>query len=142
MSDTKNISTVKGFLEAQYAGDFDKAFGEFAHPDFRWVVSTANNDQLRNSIPWAGYQHDGKEGYITLTNLLFSEFEALEFTPSKFTDAGSTVFVEGQFVFRHRETLKLAVSDFISRFDMRDGRIAGGQFYENTAAVAEARTPT
>lgn len=139
MTDTANIKAVKSFLEAQYQGDFDTAFGSYAHPDFTWVVSTAANDDLRASIPWAGYEHKGKEGYIRLTTLLFSEFEPLEFTPQKFTDAGDSVYVEGRFVFRHRETAKIAVSDFISRFDMRDGRIAGGQFYENTAAIAEAR---
>ena len=139
MTDTANVQAVRGFLAAQYEGDFDKAFGEFAQPDFKWVVSTAGNDDLRAAIPWAGYEHNGKEGYIRLTTLLFSEFEPLEFTPSKFTDAGESVFVEGRFVFRHRKTAKIAVSDFISRFDMRDGRVAGGQFYENTAGVAEAR---
>ena len=142
MTDSQNITAVKSFLEAQYAGDFDKAFGDFAQPDFTWIVSTAASDELRAAIPWAGYEHHGKEGYIRLTNLLFSEFEALEFRPKTFTDAGQSVFVEGRFVFRHRETAKLAVSDFLARFDMRDGRISGGQFYENTAAVAAARQPS
>ncbi|MEO1658441.1 MAG: nuclear transport factor 2 family protein [Pseudomonadota bacterium] len=139
MTDTANITAVKGFLEAQYAGDFDRAFGAFAQPDFNWVVGTASNDDLRSQIPWAGHEHKGKEGYIRLTTQLFSEFESLEFAPSRFTDIGGSVFVEGHFVFRHRETTKLAVSDFIARFDMRDERIVGGQFYENTAGVAAAR---
>ena len=139
MTDSPNIQSVRGFLDTQYEGDFETAFRDFAQPDFRWVVSTADSDDLRALIPWAGYEHKGKEGYIRLINCLFSEFEPLEFNPSRYTDAGDTVFVEGRFVFRHRETAKIAVSDFISRFDMRDGRIAGGQFYENTAAVAEAR---
>lgn len=139
MTDTTNIKAVKGFLDAQYDGDFDKAFGDFAHPHFKWIVSTAANDELRAAIPWAGYEHKGKEGYIRLTTLLFSEFEALEFHPATFTDTGDAVYVEGRFVFRHRETTKIAISDFIARFDMRDGRVAGGQFYENTAAVAAAR---
>ena len=139
MTDSLSIETVRGFLNAQYAGDFETAFRDFAQPDFRWIVSTADSDDLRAVIPWAGYEHKGKDGYIRLTNCLFSEFEPLEFDVSGFTDAGEKVFVEGRFVFRHRETAKIAVSDFISRFDMRDGRITGGQFYENTAAVAEAR---
>lgn len=139
MTDTKNIAAVKGFLGAQYEGDFDTAFANYAQPEFRWIVGTAENEDLRASIPWAGYEHAGKEGYIKLTTLLFSEFEALEFDAQKYTDAGDSVFVEGRFVFRHRETAKIAVSDFIARFDMRDARITGGQFYENTAGVADAR---
>ncbi|NIA72095.1 SnoaL-like domain-containing protein [Pelagibius litoralis] len=142
MTDTPNIHAVKGFLEAQYAGDFDKAFAEFAQPDFQWIVSTGENEDLRGSIPWAGYVHKGKEGYVRLTSLLFSEFEALEFNSARFTDAADRVFVEGRFVFRHRETAKIAVSDFLARFDMCDGRITGGQFYENTAGVADARKAT
>ncbi|MEM8795414.1 MAG: ketosteroid isomerase, partial [Pseudomonadota bacterium] len=112
MTGTTNITAVKGFLDAQYAGDFDKAFGEFAHAHFKWVVGTAANDELRAAIPWAGYEHKGKEGYIRLTTLLFSEYEPLEFNPSKFSDTNDTVYVEGRFVFRHRETTKVAISDF------------------------------
>ncbi|TCU38632.1 hypothetical protein EV129_104236 [Rhizobium azibense] len=55
------------------------------------------------------------------------------------TDAGNQVFVEGHFRLQHRETARIADSDFLARFEMRDGRIASGQIYENTAAVAEAR---
>ena len=74
-----------------------------------------------------------------MTTLLFSEFEALEFEPKRYSDAGECVFVEGHFTFRHRQTGKIADSYWIARFDMRDGLIAGGQFYENTAGVALAR---
>lgn len=139
MNNTTNISAVKGFLDAQYRGDFDTAFRDFVHTDFSWIVSTADNDNLRSAIPWAGYQHNGKEGYIQLTTQLFPEFEPLEFDVKTFTDTGDRVFAEGRFVFRHRKTEKIAVSDFISRFDMQEGRILGGQFYENTEAVAAAR---
>ena len=139
MSETANVETVRAFLEAQYDGSFEMGFTSFAHPEFTWIVSTKNNDDLRKAIPWAGYVHKGKEGYIRLVSQLFSEFEALEFTPSRFTDTGDHVFVEGRFVFRHRQTCKTATSDFVARFDMRESRIVGGQFYENTAGVAEAR---
>ena len=139
MPEQNNIAAVKGFLAAQYAGDFDTAFGDFAHADFTWIVGAANSETLRAAIPWAGYEHHGKEGYITLTTLLFSEFEALDFATRTFTDTGEAVYVEGRFVFRHRETAKIAESDFMARFDMRDHRVSGGQFYEDTAAVASAR---
>ncbi|TIV08771.1 MAG: ketosteroid isomerase, partial [Mesorhizobium sp.] len=56
-----------------------------------------------------------------------------------FTDAGNQVFVEGHFRLRHRETAKIAESDFLVRLEMRNGRIVMGQMYENTAAIAEAR---
>lgn len=139
MPTSKNIQTVQKFLEAQYAGDFDLAFQAYAQPNFQWIVSSNNNESLRAAIPWAGYTHQGKEGYIRLVTLLFSEFEALEFEPGRYTDADDRVFVEGHFIFRHRTTGKIADSDWVARFDMQDHRITGGQFYENTAAVADAR---
>lgn len=139
MTTLNNTQIVQKFFEAQYAGDFDVAFQSYAQPNFLWVVSSRQNEALRTSIPWAGYTHQGKEGYIRLVTLLFSEFEALEFEPRHYTDAGDRVFVEGHFIFRHRQTGKIADSDWIARFDMQAGRIAGGQFYENTAGVAEAR---
>ena len=80
-----------------------------------------------------------REGYVGLTAMLFSEFEALSFEARRYVDAGEVVFVEGHFNFRHRRTGRIADSDWLARFDLRDGRIAGGQFYENTHAVAAAR---
>ena len=139
-NETPNVLAVQNFLKAQYEGDFDLAFGSYANADkFTWVVGTANNEELREMIPWAGYMHRGKQGYIDLVTQLFGEFESLEFTPSSFVDTGSAVYVEGRFVFKHKVTQKHAVSDFLSKFNMEDNRIIGGQFYENTAAVAEAR---
>ena len=137
-----NVETVQKFFEAQYAGEFDHAFQTYAHPNFQWVVSSGNNEELRSAIPWAGYTHQGKDGYVRLVTLLFSEFEALEFEPDRYTDAGDRVFVEGHFTFRHRQTGKIADSDWIARFNMESGRITGGQFYENTAGVAAARQAT
>lgn len=138
MSDNK-IEIVQKFLEAQYAGDFDTAFDNYALPEFTWIVSSANNDHLKALIPWAGYEHQGKEGYINLTKMLFGEFESLTFEPQHFTDASDRVYVEGHFTFRHRETGKIADSDFIALFRFQEGKISGGQFYENTADVAAAR---
>lgn len=134
-----NAEVVRSFFSATYAGDFDKAFRDHARPEFTWIVGSADNGELRQAIPWAGQTHVGQEGYLQLTNFLFSEFEPLTFEARRYTEAGSAVFVEGHFTFRHRETGKVADSDWIARFDMKDGRIAGGQFYENTAAIAAAR---
>lgn len=139
MTDTPNIAAAKKFFEAQYSGDFETAFRNYVQPDFTFVVASGDNDALRAVIPWAGYAHNGRAGYEHLTNLLFSEYEPFEFDTHRFSDTGDQVFVEGHFLFRHRETGRLADSDFIARFEMRDGKIAGGQFYENTWAVAEAR---
>ena len=139
MKTLTNTQIVQDFLAAQYAGEFDRAFKDYAHPNFQWIVGSENNEALRAVIPWAGYTHQGKDGYIRLTTLLFSEFEALNFEPQHYTDAGDRVYVEGHFTFRHLKTGKIADSDWIARFDLKGDRISGGQFYENTAGVAQAR---
>jgi uncharacterized protein len=102
-------------------------------------VGSANNAELQAVIPWAGHELSGKDGYLRLTELLFSEFEPIVFRAVRYTDAGAMVFVEGHFTFRHRHTGKIADSDWIARFDMKNHRIVGGQFFENTAAIAAAR---
>ncbi|GGE55103.1 hypothetical protein GCM10007276_35120 [Agaricicola taiwanensis] len=135
----QNAAAVKGFFAAQSGGDLDEAFGDYIHPDFRFAVSCVCNDELRAVIPWAGYEHKGREGYQRLTTHLFSEYEILAYETTRVTDTGGQVFVEGHFRLRHRETARIADSDFLVRFEMRNGKIVSGQMYENTAAVAAAR---
>lgn len=137
---TQNTDVVRRFFEAtQYAGDFDRAFGEHVNPEFTWAVGMIDNAELTAAIPWAGRRLAGAEGYKTLTCELFGEFEPLVFDARRFSDVRDAVYVEGYFKFRHRRTGKIAEADFCARFDMRDERISGGQFYENTHAVATAR---
>jgi uncharacterized protein len=135
-----NAETVRLFFDAVYAGDHERAFSDYAHEDYQFIVGSADNPDLQSAIPWAGHIHIGKQGYAELTRQLFSEFEPLSFETSSYAGAGDRVFVEGHFRFRHRDTGRIADSDWLARFDIRDGRIAGGQFYENTFAVAKART--
>lgn len=139
MKHLSNTEKVAKFFELQYRGDFDTAFREYADPDFCWIVSSADNEELRAAIPWAGYEHEGKEGYINLTSQLFDEFDAIAFEPRHYLDGGDRVLVEGHFRFKHKQTGKIADSDWIARFDIKNGKIAGGQFFENTYAVAAAR---
>lgn len=136
---TQNTDAVKHFFEAQYSGNYDKAFNNYANPEFTWAVGMGSNSELTAAIPWAGRRLAGAEGYKTLTGELFGEFEPLVFDAKRYDDVGDVVYVEGYFKFRHRKTGKIAEADWLARFNMRDGRISGGQFYENTYAVAAAR---
>lgn len=135
----QNIATVKSFLNLQYEGKIEEAFETHASSEFTWVVSTGANKELNDVIPWAGVKWKGLEGYKKLTSLLFGEFEPLEFSPTDFHAVENFVFMVGHFTFKHRITGKIAKSDFLGLFRMKDGKIQGGQFYENTYAVAEAR---
>lgn len=134
-----NSEAVRQFLQLQYEGKIDEAFSGYALEGFTWTVGSKNNQALADAIPWAGYEHKGLNGYTDLVTLLFGEYEPLVFDVEHYYDVENTVFAVGHFQFRHRETGKVADSDFIGRFDMKEGKIAGGQFYENTYAVAAGR---
>ncbi len=135
---TDNSRVVSMFFERQYAGDYDGAFA-LATSDFQWVVSSKDDAALNAAIPWAGKRFDGQAGYEALMAQLFGEYDVELFETGHYTDGGDRVLVEGHFRFRHKETGRIAQSDFIARFDMRDGKIASGQFFENTYAVALGR---
>jgi ketosteroid isomerase-like protein len=140
MQTSSNTETVRRFLEAIYAGDYQRAFSDYAHNDYRFAVGSTEDGDLRAAIPWAGHVHVGQSGYAELMRQLFSEFEPLSFEARSYVEADDKVFVEGHFRFRHRTTGRIADSDWLTRFDIKDGRITGGQFYENTYAVAKARS--
>ncbi|MEO1050737.1 MAG: nuclear transport factor 2 family protein [Bacteroidota bacterium] len=134
-----NIETVQGFLDLQYQGKIDEAFASHADKNFSWIVGSRANEELTKAIPWAGYNHKGLEGYKTLVSLLFGEYDAEVFEVHQYHEVNDQVFAVGHFRFKHKETGKIADSDFIGRFEMKQGKIAGGQFYENTHAVAAGR---
>jgi ketosteroid isomerase-like protein len=46
--------------------------------------------------------------------------------------------VFGQFQFRAKSTGKLMETDWVVRLTMQDSKIARGQFFENTFAIANA----
>ena len=131
---------VREFFRLQYEGDYDQAFARFGAPCFTVVTASDENPDLTAAIPWAGYRHEGKEGYAALNHALFGEFAVEQFEPQHVSDAGERIFVEGRFRFRHKTTGRVADSDFCCRFTLNEsGRIAAVQFYENTHAVAMAR---
>ena len=101
----------------------------------------SDSPELTAAIPWAGRRLQGAAGYKELTGQFFGKYEPLEFDARRFHDAGEVVFAEGHFRFRHRGTGRIAEAEFAMRFDMRDGRISGGQIYKNTYGVAAARKP-
>ena len=141
MTELTGIPMVKEFFRLQYEGDYEQAFRRFGGDGFVVVTSSDENKELIAAIPWAGYRHDGKEGYAELNGALFGEFDVEQFEPQHFSDAGERIFVEGHFRFRHKATGKIADSDFCCRFIVEDDKITAVQFYENTYGVAEARRP-
>ncbi|GAB3434950.1 nuclear transport factor 2 family protein [Flindersiella endophytica] len=134
---TDNASLIRTFYDHVYSGEIEDILA-MLHDDFTWLIGT-NSEELAAAIPWAGRVLRGSKGFLEMVDGLFGEFETVEFQARDFVTAGDDVFVEGMFVFRHKETGKTAVSDWLARFRVADGKILGGQFFENTYAVAAAR---
>ena len=135
--DENNADLVRHFYEHIYAGDINAAV-DMLHDDFTWLVAT-ENAALTAAVPWAGRTLRGREGFLELATMLFGEFESLEFQAKEFHAIGDQVFVFGHFSFRHQASGRLAVSDWAARFAVADGKILGGQFFEDTYSVAVAR---
>ena len=135
---TNNESIARAFYDHVYAGEVDAVLAMLSD-DFTWLVGVESDD-LTAAIPWAGRILRGRDGFAELNTTLFGEFEVLEFEAREFHPAGDHVFVEGHFRFRHKTTGKTAASDWLARFDITGGQIQGGHFFENTYAVAAARS--
>lgn len=133
-----NTAIARGFFAAFFEGDFDRLFADYAEPDLKWVVTMADDPELRAVVPWSGREHVGHRGLVELQAQLLAAFEPVSFEPTRFTDAGDRVFVEGTFRLRHRMTDKIADSDWVARLDFENGRVSSGQFFENSYAVAAA----
>jgi uncharacterized protein len=134
----RNVALVRRFYERVYAGDIDAVLA-MLHKDFTWIVGT-ESPALATAIPWAGRLLRGREGFLELVTTLFGEFESQEFEAQEFHPVGGHVFVQGRFEFRHYKTGKSAAGDWLARFDISGDEILGGQFFENTFAVAAARS--
>lgn len=134
-----NKEIVKSFFGLMHQGEFEKAFNNYAATDLEWIVAMANSPDLTAAIPWDGVVHKGFVGFKKLNESLFGEFEGLAFQLEDSFAEGDTVVGFGHLRFKHKETQKVAESDFAIRITMRDGRIARGQFFENTFAIANAR---
>ena len=142
--DLLNADRVREFFRLQYAGDYQEGFRRFAGDEFTFVTGSADNPELRHAIPWAGYDHVGRDGYADLYEKLFGEFDVESFEPRSFVEGGSKVYVEGHFRFRHKDTGKIADSDWCARFDMKNGRIVGGavlrEHVRRSSSPAELRS--
>ncbi|WP_024802872.1 alpha/beta fold hydrolase [Nocardia sp. BMG51109] len=137
-ADAQPADVVRRYFGHIYAGEIDAA-AAMLHPDFTWLVGT-ESAELTAAIPWAGQVWHGRDGLRDLVEMLFGEYESAEFQARDFYPVGGHVFVRGYFDFRHKSTRKRAAGDWLADFEVIDGAIRGGQFFENTYAVAAART--
>jgi len=129
-----NVETVKRFFEAVNAGgDFSGLVTE----DVTWISGSEYAPASMAAIPWAGHPMRGVAEVAEFFRRLDNEsFEVLSREAKDVVASGDTVVVFGHFESRARPTGKRVASDFACRLDLREGRIARGQFFEDSYAVA------
>jgi len=129
-----NVETVGRFFEAvNDVGDFSGLVTE----DVTWISGSEHSPASTEAIPWAGHPIRGAAQVRDFFRRLDNEsFEVLSREARDVVASGDTVVAFGHFESRARPTGKRVASDFACRMDLRDGRIARGQFFEDSYAVA------
>lgn len=130
MPEQSNVDLVKSAYEA------------FSRGDIRGVVATLADNvdwyiQGPASIPMIGRRH-GPQEVAEFFKIVSDTEEAEEFEPKEFIAQGDDVVVLGHYRWRMKSTGRVAESDFVHVFVVRNGKIASYREYTDTAAFAAA----
>ncbi len=103
--------------------------------DMEWAL------QGPSVIPFAGTRH-GREGVAEFFSLLGETLEFLQFEPREFVAQGDTVVVLGYERSLIKPTGRTFEQEWAHVYTLRDGKIAKGRFFEDTAAYVAALEPS
>ena len=88
-------------------------------------------------IPFAGTRH-GREGVAQFFSLVGETLEFQQFEPREFVGQGDTVVVLGYERNLIKPTGRTFEQEWAHVYTLRDGKIATGRLFEDTAAEAAA----
>jgi ketosteroid isomerase-like protein len=134
MSDRTNADVVQRGYEAFGRGDIP-AFLELLTDDVEWI------QQGPPVIPFAGTRH-GHEGVMEYFSLLGETLEFEQFEPREFVAQDDTVVVLGFERSLGKATGRTVEQEWAHVYTLRDGKIAKGRFFEDTAAYVAALEPS
>jgi uncharacterized protein len=134
MSDRTNADVVQRGYEAFGRGDIP-AFLELLTDDVEWI------QQGPPVIPFAGTRH-GHEGVMEYFSLLGETLEFEQFEPREFVAQDDTVVVLGFERSLGKATGRTVEQEWAHVYTLRDGKIAKGRFFEDTAAYVAAVEPS
>jgi uncharacterized protein len=134
MSDQTNADVVQRGYEAFGRGDIP-AFLELLTDDVEWI------QQGPPVIPFAGTRH-GHEGVMEYFSLLGETLEFEQFEPREFVAQDDTVVVLGFERSLGKATGRTVEQEWAHVYTLRDGKIAKGRFFEDTAAYVAAVEPS
>lgn len=130
MSDPTNVDVVQGTYEAFGRGDIPALLGLLTD-DVEWTF------QGPSMIPFAGPRR-GREGVAEFFSLLGETIEFQQFEPREFVAQGDTVVVVGYERNLIKPTGRTFEQEWAHVYTLRDGMIAKGRFFEDTAAYVAA----
>ncbi len=90
-----------------------------------------------STIPFAGV-HRGHEGIAKFFSLVGEALEFEQFEPREFVAQGDTVVVLGYERSLAKATGRPLEQEWVHVYTLRDGKIATGRFFEDTAAEVVA----
>jgi uncharacterized protein len=134
MSEQTNADVVQRGYEAFGRGDIP-AFLELLTDDVEWI------QQGPPVIPFAGTRH-GHEGVMEYFSLLGETLEFEQFEPREFVAQDDTVVVLGFERSLGKATGRTVEQEWAHVYTLRDGKIAKGRFFEDTAAYVAALEPS
>ncbi len=130
MSEQQNVQIVKDAYAAFQRGDVATILGLLSD-DVTWELLGPAE------IPYAGLRR-GHEGAAEFFRLLGESDEVLAFEPHRFLAEGDFVVVLGRYEARAKSTGRVAKTDWVHVFELRDGKAVSWREYFDSAAWAQA----
>ena len=130
MSEQTNVAVVQQAYEAFGSGD---VFGvlDLLTDDVVWTF------QGPSTIPFAGV-HRGRQEIVQFFALVGEALEFEQFEPREIVAQGDTVVVLGYERSLAKATGRPLEQEWVHVYTLRDGKIAMGRFFEDTAAEVAA----
>jgi ketosteroid isomerase-like protein len=130
MGEQTNVAVVLQTYEAVGRGDIPGVL-DLLTDDVVWTL------QGPSTIPFAGV-HRGREGIAEFFSLVGEALEFEQFEPREVVTQGDTVVVLGYERSVAKATGRLLEQEWVHVYTLREGKIAMGRFFEDTAAEVVA----
>jgi len=130
MSEQSNVAVVQQTYEAFGRGDIPGVL-DLLTDDVVWTL------QGPTTIPFAGV-HRGHKGIAEFFSLVEEALEFEHFEPREIVAQGDTVVVLGYERSLAKATGRPLEQEWVHIYTLRDGKIAMGRFFEDTAAEVAA----
>jgi ketosteroid isomerase-like protein len=130
MGEQTNVAVVLQTYETVGRGDIPGVL-DLLTDDVVW------NLQGPSTIPFAGV-HRGREGIAEFFSLVGEALEFEQFEPREIVTQGDTVVVLGYERSVAKMTGRLLEQEWVHVYTLREGKIATGRFFEDTAAEVVA----